>query len=298
MAQTLAERISENYSELSEQLKLAADYVLANPFEVATRSMRSIAGESDLAPATYTRLVRAIGLDDYEDLKALCREGVSKNVDYSFEERAEKLQKSAGASEGHFIFKQANATIKNAEELVQSINLERLDQIVAVLHRANRVIVVGALASSGIANYMAYVGGYCHSNWHVLGHEFMGAGYSLRDVTKDDVLFVITKYPNSARAIETVRFAKRRGAQVIVLTDNHKCSAIPMANHSLIVPTDSPQFFSSYAATVIVIETIIGMLVMRGGNVVRERIAAVEESNRQIGEYWSDNNSTKRESAI
>jgi len=52
------------------------------------------------------------------------------------------------------------------------------------------------------------------------------------------------------------------------------------------VATESPNFFPSYAATVVMLETLIGMVIRRSGKPAQRRIAAVENTNRQNGEYW------------
>ena len=52
------------------------------------------------------------------------------------------------------------------------------------------------------------------------------------------------------------------------------------------MPSDSPQFFSSYAATLVLVETIIGMLVARAGPEAMDRIAEVEARNHRLEEYW------------
>ena len=55
---------------------------------------------------------------------------------------------------------------------------------------------------------------------------------------------------------------------------------------SLVVSTDSPQFFSSHMATLLLIESIIGMTVARNGDIALSRIAEVEAASHKIGEYW------------
>ncbi len=290
MEEVLSERIKSHYSDLSDQMKAAADFVLENPFEIATRSMRSVANEAQISPSTFTRFARAVGVKDYEKLKLYCLEELNDNQSFGFKEKAIHLQNKAIEQDGKagLLLDQVNACIENTKHLVEASNIHKLNEIVDMLETSQRVIVVGALASMGFAQYMAYVGAYCHENWHLLDSQIIGSGIGFHNITKDDTLFVITKYPNADRVIRSVRFAKDVGAKVIVLTDTHKCSALPMADLDLIVPTESPQFFSSYAATAIVIETIIGMLVARGGDKVQERIEFVEKTNHQIGEYWFD----------
>ncbi len=187
----LEERISVHYNELPDQLKLAANFVMSHPFEVATRSMRSVAAISKLSPATYTRLARATGFHDYDELKTLCVDAVNHEKELSIHDRAERLQHDAHGSAGHFLFKQASASIQNVENLVQSLDTQKLDQIVEMLLGAKRVAVAGALASHGVAQYMAYLGSWCQPNWYLLAYDSHASGLYARDLTADDTVLML-----------------------------------------------------------------------------------------------------------
>jgi DNA-binding MurR/RpiR family transcriptional regulator len=58
--------ISSKYSSLSPQLQRAARFVVENPEEVATRSLRQIAASIDMSPPTFSRLAGALGYKNYE----------------------------------------------------------------------------------------------------------------------------------------------------------------------------------------------------------------------------------------
>ncbi len=287
MATKLEERISAHYGNLSSQQKLAADFILLNPFEVATRSMRSIATLSDLSPATYTRLARSVGFRDFEELKTMCVACTNPNKEISFYDRAVQLTDASQYTQKSFFYKQAEASIQNIEKIIQSLEVEKLTKIVDLLATAPRVGIIGKLASSGFAQYMGYIGGWCRSNWFTLGSDGFGPNFVLQDLDKGDVIFMITKSPNSQRSMAAAKFAQANGNKIILITDTHKCPAIPYVDHFIVVPADSPQFFSSYVATTVVLETIIGMLINRVGDAAHTRIASIEDTNRQIGEYWS-----------
>ena len=83
-------------------------------------------------------------------------------------------------------------------------------------------------------------------------------------------------------------FAAKEGLQVILLTD---CDLAPHAKYACHVfnsATESPQFFSSYAATLVLLETLIGMVVQRDKKSVQARIEQVEDLNHRAGEYYWD----------
>jgi len=72
--------IAENYGELSVALKMAADFVVKNSVEIATRSLLSVAAESELSPSSFSRLARAIGYQDYDQLCGHAREELASST--------------------------------------------------------------------------------------------------------------------------------------------------------------------------------------------------------------------------
>ncbi|WP_245848461.1 MurR/RpiR family transcriptional regulator [Actibacterium ureilyticum] len=285
---TIQDKIAAEYDGLSAKLQVAADYVVANPVDVATRSLRSISGSTGLAPATFSRLARALGFDNYEELRELSRHAVGRQF-VSFSNKAERLQSEDDTKVGApFLNRQAQACIGNIETLVRSVDAARLEQVVELLHRARNVTLFGAFGVTGIVEYMAYMGNYFAPNWFIAGRMGASLSSSMTHLSNRDVLVVITTAPFARRSILAVEMARERGAGVVVLTDNHACPALKHATVGLIHSTDSPQFFSSYVATLVLVETIIGMLVKRAGPAAQQRIQDVEAKNHRLGEFWTE----------
>jgi len=281
---TIKDRIAEEYDDLSARLRAAADFVAENPVDVATRSLRSVSAASGLAPATFSRLARALGFSDYEAMRELSRNAVGRRY-LSFSQRARRLQSEAVESEP-LLQRQAAACIANIDNMSQTTDPARLEAAVDALHHARRVVLFGACGSTGLIDYMAYMGRYFTPDWQVAGRGGASLGATMSELTGRDAVLVITKPPFARRAILCAEMAAVQGAAVIVLSDTHACPALKYATVGFILPTDSPQFFSSYAATLVLVETIIGMLVARAGPEAMNRIAEVEARNHRLGEYW------------
>ena len=267
-------------NSLSPKLRSAAEFINANPVEVATRSLRSLAAASGLSPATFSRLARALGFENYEELREITRVEVGQSVS-NFSRKAELLQaQSKCGAQPPFLQSQSRACIDNIQALTGSIDPGTLETVVDKLHRARSVLVVGGLGSTGVVEYLNYMASYFTGNWQVAPRRGVSTGAILRDLSAKDVLMVITKPPFAQGSIRAAEIAARQGVFVVLITDNPACPALGHASASFIVPTESPQFFSSYAATLVLVETVIGMLVTRAGRNARRRIAEAERNNR------------------
>ncbi|MFC2970139.1 MurR/RpiR family transcriptional regulator [Acidimangrovimonas pyrenivorans] len=283
---SITDRIAAEYGGLSAKLREAADYVAAHPLDVASRSLRAVSASSGLAPVTFSRLARALGFDSYEELRELSRDAVGQSYE-SFSDKAGRLQAEAADGAGPpFLARQAAACVANIEGLSQQIDQDRLEEAVDRLHRARQVVLFGGFSSSGIAEYMAYMGSFFSANWSIAGRVGTALSTAMVDIGPEDALIVITKPPFARRAIMAAQMAAKQGAYVVAITDTHTCPALKHASAGFILSSESPQFFSSYAATLVLIETMIGMLVARGGRKAQARIGEVEARNRLLDEFW------------
>lgn len=283
MLNSFEERLASNYDALSARLREAGDYVAANPLDTATRSLRAVADESGLAPATFTRLAKALDYENFEELREAMRRRLERRQS-SFADRAGALQSSASETQASLIGRAREACVGNIDRLVDEIDAARFDAIADALHAARRVVTLGGLGSTAIAEYAAYMGQFLGAGWTPAGRMGASVGAALSDLGPEDALVVFTKPPFSTISIRASELAQKRGAYVLVVTDTHACPALRHASARVVVPTVSPNFFSSYVATMFFVETLMAMIAQRAGPTATERIADVETTNLALGE--------------
>lgn len=284
---SIQDRISQSYPDLSDKLKLAATYVANNPVDIATRSLRSVAGTSGVSPATFSRLARALGYDGYEEMREDGRRAVERKMS-NFAERAHDLQKSAASSGARaMLHHQVAACAANIQALNDEIDPIRMEEAAHALRNARSVLLVGAMGSAGLIDYFSYLGQWFNSHWKVAGRNGTELPAALARLGEQDVVFAVSKAPYSRRTISALQTAKRAGATTIAVTDSRTSPALQFADFGFSVPTDSPQFFSSYAATLVFVETIISMLLARAGPEAENMIRATEVQIERLGENWA-----------
>ena len=285
MSGSFEHRLAEHYTTLSDKLREAGDFVAQNPVDIASRSLRAVSRDSGLAPASFSRLARALEYEDFESLRESIREKIGRRV-HSFADRADRLQQDHGGGPQGFFAAHATACRGNIGRLHDEIDAAELDRVVDRLEGARRVVLLGALGSTGIVEYLGYLASFCSPDWHLASRMGASLGSGLVGLDGRDALVIVTKPPFSTRAIRAAEIARAQDVFVVVITDTPACPALRHASASFIVPTDSPHFYSSYVATLFLVETMIGMLVTRTGSSVRERIAQIEKRNRNLDEVW------------
>lgn len=286
MVETIEDRISAQYDGLSAKLRTAADYVAANPVDVATRSLRAVAQTSGVSPATFSRLARVLGFDDYEEMREAGRNAVGERL-IPFAERAEALRLgNQGAA--HFLHRQAAACVQNIEYMEGALSAQALEAAVDDLFAASDVLLIGVLGSAGVVDYFAYQAQFFARNWAVAGRSRASIAASFARMKPGDAVIVITKTPYDDKILRALRVAHLNGFKTVVITDSHASPALKFADHRFIVPTETANFFSSYVATLVLIETMMAMMVSRVGREAEARIRATEEQTRKLTENWDE----------
>lgn len=291
LAPSFEQQLSGKYGLLSSKLQQAADFVVANPVDVATRSLRKVSKDANLSPATFSRMSTALGFSSYEDLRDVLRRSIERRSN-SFSHRVEALQQRHDKGGLDFTTQHILDCSSNLQKLSATIDASAMETCVERLHSARRVLVTGALGSTGVAEYLAYMASFIADNWSMASRMGASLASGLVGMSDRDVLIIVTKPPFASKSILAAQEAREAGVFVIVITDTHTCPALVSASVSFIVPTDSQHFFSSYVSTVVLCEIMIGMLAARSGDPARQRIAEVEQKNRRLSEVSGGDPST------
>ncbi|MEX1660451.1 MurR/RpiR family transcriptional regulator [Thioclava sp. 15-R06ZXC-3] len=285
MSGSFEQRLAAQYGSLSTRLRQAGDYIADNPISIATRSLRALASDSKLAPATFTRLAHALQYENFEALREVMRDQIGRRV-LPFADRADRLQKDSLNPEESFLTLYGAACQDNIAALSAAIEPEQLERVADRLARARRVVLLGALGSTGIAEYTAYIANFLGDNWEIGARAGASLGATLTGLDERDAVLVITKPPFARSSIRGAILAHEQGAYVTLITDSRACPALHAADDSFIVPTDSPHFYTSYVATMFLLEAILAMVARRAGPRATERVAEVERRNRLLEEVY------------
>ncbi|WP_415919570.1 MurR/RpiR family transcriptional regulator [Tateyamaria sp. SN6-1] len=286
-AATIEDRINGAYTGLSGKLQVAAKYVADNPVDIATRSLRAVAASSGVSPATFSRLARVLGYADYEQMREEGREAVERKIS-PFSERAHALlETTSGQGTRTILERQAVACRANIDALQHTIDPDRLSAAVQKLHDARTVLLVGAKGSAGIIDYFGYMAHWFKANWKTVGRNGTELSPALSRLGPEDVVFALAKSPYARRTIAALKVARDAGATTVVITDSRTSPALQFSDFGFVTSTESPQFFSSYAATLVLMEAIISLLLARVGPEAEAMIRAAEIQIDGLGENWT-----------
>ncbi len=274
---------------LSPKLRIAAEFVMAHPDEVATRTLRQVAKAANLTPPTLSRLARALDCETYEDLREICR-GELKRRNRVLADKAQALlqlsSEGGRAGKSGVFLVQARSAMDNIQKLMKSVELDQLRAAADALAGARKVLLFGTASGLALVNYFRCMAAMAFDNWRVAGADGAFWATEMAKLGPGDVAFVVSSRPYGAHPVRAARVARNAGAAVIAITDSLQSPYVGIASNCFIVATESPQFFPSHVAPLVLIEGLMGMVVRRAGKPAAGHIQSTESTGHELQEYW------------
>ena len=262
----LSEQIIRAFDTMSAQLQTGARYVLARPRDVALLSMREQARQAGVQPATMTRLAKRLGMEGYDEVRELYAAAV-RDGGLGFASKAgvqvasQKLRGDKALAAD--ILESISQQIR---ELATPAGLERLVNAAKALASARRIYCLGLRSSHSIVWHLHYVLTLVGDrSVHIDGVGATGSD-ALARATGKDVLLVASVLPYPRLTIELAEYAVAQGIAVVAITDSEVSPLAQIAQHTVIVSTESASFFHTMSPAFAVAEVLGAIIAGRGGD--------------------------------
>jgi len=258
----IAERIWHNYPAMTDALRRFADFVLAQPVDVARMSIHSAVKDLGVSVATANRFARAIGFSGYSEFR--------NELICGFETALEPVRRlEAGISKSSTSFDVVSQSlredIENIGETLQQLTPERAERGIELVVRARRILVLGfdngfslgAILSNGLQRLRDNVATVANFEGAI------GAARQLLGFGPDDLLVAIS-FPRYVRdTIQLARLAKAHGIPILAITDSHQSPLAPLAEVSFFCRSQRSFATTSNASSLAMIEALVAAVSLR-----------------------------------
>lgn len=281
-------RLADAMPGMSPQLRKAAQYVLDNPNDVGVSSIREIAEVAGVSPNTLVRMARAVGFEGYEEFRHPFREALRAGRE-SFPDRARWLQSIArGGRHGPLYRDMAASSFDNVERLFAGTSAEEIKRAADRIVSARKTYVLGVGIGHALAQSFAYLARMAIEDAVAIPRE---GGVPIDDVARagpEDVLLAMTFKPYRTEVVEAVHAARDQGVTVVAISDARSSPILLAADHGFVVPTETPQFFTSTVAVMALLEAIMAFVVADADPAVVANIERFHRRRQEFGVYWQD----------
>ena len=284
MKQLLVE-MTAGFDGLSPQLKEAARWVIDHPADVALLTMREQARRAGIPPATLTRLAQRFKLKGYDEIRRLSAEAVRERPD-SYRWRAEELlQRRDSEGDAALIQDIFSSLSRHLQELSRPVVVDRFRAAADIIAKARRVFCLGLRSTFSVAYSFHYARALFGAESVLVDGPGGIATDALRTIGPADVLLAISVKPYTRQTLQAVRYADKRGARVIAVTDSEVSPLAMLARETLVVGTETPSFFHTMAPAFAAIECLTALVAARRGSETLKSLAASEAQLEAFDTY-------------
>lgn len=275
----------DSYAGLTPQLQKAARYLVENPEEVGLNSMRAVAREAGVKPATISRLSKRLGFADYERLREPFRQRLRKN-EPEFVTRLQKAQQRGADDTRALLADLREREIDNVKRSLSEENSPALIAAAETISLSRRVYVLGLRGAYAPAFLFHYAYQLFQDNSQLLDTTAGIFADQLRGIGAEDSLLVISFPPYTQLTIDAVDYAADAGARIVAVTDSVVSPAASAAAHTIITQNRSASFYHSFTGALAVTQALIGLLVAQAGGDAVKIVAEAERQLSRISAYW------------
>lgn len=258
--------------------------LLRMPAHVAVSTISELSTELQVNPSTLTRLAKKLGYQGFNDFQALFRRQVTSDSQ-PFSEKADRwISHHAESDTGFAVLQQISRDeIHNLNVMADGLDADVMDRVSDLLAGARCVQFFGARLFYSLASFNAYCLGLIRSQTGVLAESGRGVAHGLAQLQAGDVLVLMGAAPHSAVTVNLARAARRKGIQVIAITDSPLSPLAQSAQLSLVAPTTGSFFANNVASYVILSEALLVQVASKLGSGAVQRLQDQERLVEELG---------------
>jgi DNA-binding MurR/RpiR family transcriptional regulator len=273
----LQEQLNRTGRKLSKAQRAIAEYFSLHGEKAAFMTAAKISEQVGVSESTVVRFACAMGYDGYPGLQKALRDMLRNRLT-----AVQRVEMAEDAAEEEVLQRVLRADMQNIRRTLEAIDADTFRTAVERLYGARRVYVMGVRSSAPLAQFMGYYLSFLRSGVTVATPGISDVNEQIVRIGGEDLLFGISFPRYSARAIDSMRFARRQGANVIALTDSEASPVGEAADLCLIARSDVNSFVDSLVAPLSVVNALMVAMSLR-------RKEQLGDYFRMLEDMWSEN---------
>ena len=202
-----------NYPSLPPSERKVVDFILSNFEDVVRMTLAELAQRSGVSDPTVVRFCRSLGFNNFLELKIALTRSISDNPRLIHDDVRE------GDSSADVARKVLRTAIQAVQDTLEMIDNEVFERAVDILHKADRILIVGVGTSGPLAHELFNRLIRMRMNCHIHTDIYLQVVEAAL-LTERDVVVAISQNGSSIGPVRTATEAHAKGARVISITGN------------------------------------------------------------------------------
>ena len=280
MNDQLSEKIQESRRGFSKSQRAIARYLQDHPEEVAFMTASRLGATVGVSESTVVRFASELGYDGYPSMQRALQDMIRSRLTST-----QRIQ-AAGDMYQNVLPAVIQSDIDKLRQMLSHGRQDEFDRVVDKIMTSRHVYILCVRSSS-------FVAGYLHFYMHLLSENVTliqsnAAGEMFEQMLRmgpGDVLIAISFPRYSKVTINTVKFARDRGAEIIAITDNELSPVYQLSQAALLAPCEMISFVDSMVAPLSLINALLVALSNRYGADVSATFAELEDIWNEYGVF-------------
>ena len=273
MPTEISQRISKAFPKLSKGHKKIANAVIYQYEKVAYMTAAKVGQLVGVSESTVVRFASEIGYAGYAEFQQAVQELVRRKLTPN--QRIEVTKQRMGNSD--ILETVMESDINKIKYTLANLDKQTFSNSVNAILSAKTIYIMGARATEPVAKLLHYNLSLIFDNVRFVNPTSSTEVFEqMFSICEDDVIIAFSFPRYSTKMVRGVRFAKSKGASVIVFTDSNISPLAEHATYLLTAQSDMASFMDSLVAPVSIINAIIVEITNRCEKQIRERFDTLE----------------------
>ena len=226
-----------------------------------------------VSESTVVRFASELGYDGYPSMQRALQEMIRGRLTST-----QRIQAAGSTFSGQDILGAVlQSDIDKLREVVSEADRQAFDNVVDRIERAGHIYILGARSSTFVAGYLNFYLHLLFENVTLVQTTAAGEIFEqLFRIGTEDVMIAISFPRYSKVTMNSVKFAKDRGATIIAITDNALSPVFQMSDAALLAPCEMISFVDSMVAPLSLINALLVALACRMGKDVSATFSELE----------------------
>jgi DNA-binding MurR/RpiR family transcriptional regulator len=270
--QSLAKYIQSRFDECSRSQKDVAQYIVDHLDEAAFQTAEELARRANTSSSTVVRFSQALGFEGYPELQAAAREEYRRLHANGAEGSA--APKPLFALDQNEFESALAADHANIEETARKLSRTDVEDLIAAIVGAQRVLVVGTDQMAFFASYLRHLLMLLDLRVDAVASASQESLSRLSRIDAGALVIGLSAGRPHPLVVRAMKLARHRGASTAAISDATLSEVAKLAQIRLYYSSNTPAFVRSHTALLSIIQALAYGVYSRDSEQYEERIKA------------------------
>ena len=268
MSKNILHIIENKMEEFSKGQRRIADYILDNYDKAAFMTASRLGSLAGVSESTVVRFASELGYDGYPNMQKALQEMIRSRLTST-----QRIQAAEDIFSGPDVLAAViQSDIDKLRLMIGQAEQKEFDRVVEKIMNSRHVYILGVRSSSFVAGYLNFYLHMLTENVTLVQSNAAGEIFEqLLHIGPGDVMIAISFPRYSNVTINTAKFARDRGADIIAITDNELSPIYQVSDAALLAPCEMISFVDSMVAPL----SLMNALLVALSNRVEKDISAI-----------------------